>query len=197
MNLTLGPHKLPTPLHPLDQKPKIHRERAILQLLIFHTLRPSLPHSMQLFNPHHTQLNLLPRVRLKQLLNLLVRNRVRNNVEVLIMRFPRLKRRSNEESSEVVEVREVGLSRGVANDVESVVSVLERRRILCPGTLCLLSILVVEVAAADHGEAHFAGADGGVDDSLLVGSAGMLIAGMKELGRGTTHSFFWFHAGCM
>jgi hypothetical protein len=96
------------------------------------------------------------------------------------MRLPRLKQRSNQESRKVVEVREVGLSRGVANDVESVVPFLERRRILCPGTPCLLAVLVIEVAAADHGEAHFAGADGGVDDGLFVGSAGMLVIGLKD-----------------
>lgn len=62
MNLTLGPNKLSTTLHSLDQEPKVHRERAILQLFLLHTLRSSLPHLVHLFDSHHTQLDFLPRV---------------------------------------------------------------------------------------------------------------------------------------
>jgi hypothetical protein len=51
---------------------------------------------------------------------------------------------------------------------------------LGPRTPHRLTVLVVEVAAADHGEAHFAGADGGVDDGLFVGSTGMLVIGLKD-----------------
>lgn len=96
---------------------------------------------------------------------------IRDNVEILVMRFLRLEQRSHEESSEVVEMREVSLSRGIADDVESVVAVRKVGWSLCPGTPSFLAILIVEVAAADHGEAHLAGANGRVDNSLLVGPA--------------------------
>jgi hypothetical protein len=54
-----------------------------------------------------------------------------------------------------------------------------RVRGLGPWTPYLLAVLVVEVTAANHGEAHFAGTNGWVDNGAFVGPD-IALAGMNQ-----------------
>jgi len=161
--LAPGPVESAFSLYALDEEPEVHREHAGA-LKFRRCLRGVRHDSMHVLMRDDLPLDRLARILLEQRRNLVEADVVAGEVQNRVRWFLRLAERRDEVRRKVVQVRVVGLCIQVADDVERVAVDVR----LCPGTPDFLTVLVVEVPAADEGVCHLAGVDGRMAEGSLV-----------------------------